>query len=117
MLDGLIGLYFHLRGMQSQIGGFPLRNQQAGVMPTPELISAGLDALEQAARQRHGRGFAELDGDEQDALLAEAERGALRLTPVLLLLAPVAKEILDVRYSPVDPAGSKDQFHVFAASI
>jgi hypothetical protein len=52
-------------------------DEAAGVMPTPELIPAGLDALDQAARERHGRGFVELDGDRQDTLLAEAERGEL----------------------------------------
>jgi hypothetical protein len=54
-------------------------DEREGVLPTPELIPAGLDALEQAARQRHGRGFAELGDGSQDALLGEAERGELRL--------------------------------------
>jgi hypothetical protein len=54
-------------------------DEQVGVLPTSELIPAGLDALTQAARQRHGRRFEELGGDQQDALLAEAERGALQL--------------------------------------
>jgi hypothetical protein len=54
-------------------------DEQVGVLPTSELIPAGLDALTQAARQRHGRRFEELEGDQQDALLAEAERGALQL--------------------------------------
>jgi Gluconate 2-dehydrogenase subunit 3 len=53
-------------------------DEQAGVLPTPELVPAGLDALEQAAQQRKGRAFAELTDEEQDALLAEAERGALQ---------------------------------------
>ena len=50
-------------------------DEQVGVLPSPELIPAGLDALEQAAQRRDGRSFAELTDDEQDALLAEAERG------------------------------------------
>jgi hypothetical protein len=45
-------------------------DEAAGVMPTPELIPAGLDLL------REHR-FAELGPSEQDALLARAERGEL----------------------------------------
>jgi hypothetical protein len=52
-------------------------DEAAGVLPTPELIPAGLDALDAAARERDGRDFVELDGERQDALLAEAERGEL----------------------------------------
>jgi hypothetical protein len=52
-------------------------DEAAGVMATPDLIPAGLDALELVARDRHGLGFAELDAERQDALLAEAERGDL----------------------------------------
>ncbi len=53
-------------------------DEQAGLMPTPELIPAGLDALEGEASARHGRPFVDLPPDEQDALLAEVERGELR---------------------------------------
>jgi hypothetical protein len=52
-------------------------DEQAGVMPTPELIPAGLDVLDGEARSRHGRGFAELEASQQDALLARAERGEI----------------------------------------
>jgi hypothetical protein len=52
-------------------------DEQAGVLPTPELIPAGLDVLDREARSRHGRGFAELEGDQQDALLARAEQGRI----------------------------------------
>jgi Gluconate 2-dehydrogenase subunit 3 len=45
-------------------------DEQVGVMPTPELIPAGLDLLVQ-------RNFVELDASAQDALLAQAERGEL----------------------------------------
>ena len=54
-------------------------DEQAGVLPTRELIPAGLDALAQAAERRHGRRFEDLAGEEQDALLSEAERGELEL--------------------------------------
>jgi hypothetical protein len=57
-------------------------DERAGVLPTPELIPAGLDALEQAAHERHGQGFAGLDEGLQDELLAEAERGAVALAGV-----------------------------------
>jgi hypothetical protein len=46
-------------------------------MPTPALLPAGLDALDREATRRHGAGFAELAGADQDALLTEAERGEL----------------------------------------
>jgi gluconate 2-dehydrogenase gamma chain len=46
-------------------------------MPTPELIPAGLDILDGEARSRHGRGFAELEVTQQDALLAQAEQGQI----------------------------------------
>ncbi len=45
-------------------------DEQVGVMPTVELIPAGLDLLAQ-------RNFVELDRSAQDALLAQAERGEL----------------------------------------
>lgn len=46
-------------------------DEQVGVLPTPELIPAGLDLLVQ-------RGFTGLASGEQDALLEQAERGELR---------------------------------------
>jgi hypothetical protein len=46
-------------------------DEQAGVMPTAELIPAGLDLL--AARD-----FAALGPEQQDALLEQAERGKLQ---------------------------------------
>ena len=52
-------------------------DERAGVMPTPALLPAGLDALDREATKRHGAGFAGLPGTEQDALLADAERGEL----------------------------------------
>lgn len=54
-------------------------DEQVGVLPSAELIPAGLDALAQAARDRHGHSFEELAADEQDAVLAEAEQGELEL--------------------------------------
>jgi hypothetical protein len=52
-------------------------DERHGVMPTPDLIPAGLDVLDAEARRRHGRGFAALEPNEQDALLRGAERGEL----------------------------------------
>jgi hypothetical protein len=48
-----------------------------GTLPTPDLIPAGLDVLDEEAQRRHARGFAELDSARQDELLAQAERGEL----------------------------------------
>jgi Gluconate 2-dehydrogenase subunit 3 len=48
-----------------------------GTMPTPELIPAGLDVLDEEARRRHGRGFAALEDAQQDELLRQAEKGEL----------------------------------------
>jgi Gluconate 2-dehydrogenase subunit 3 len=50
-------------------------DDKLGVMPRAELIPAGFLALEAAAQARHRRPFAELSEAEQDALLAEAEKG------------------------------------------
>lgn len=52
-------------------------DERDGVMPTPALIPAGLDALDHEATRRHGAGFAGLRAAEQDALLAAAEQGEL----------------------------------------
>jgi hypothetical protein len=52
-------------------------DEREGAMATPELLPAGLDALDREATKRHGTGFAELPGAHQDALLDEAERGEL----------------------------------------
>ena len=54
-------------------------DERVGVLPTPELIPTGLDALTEAAQRRYGKRFAELDGEQQDALLTEAEHGRLEL--------------------------------------
>lgn len=48
-----------------------------GVLPREQLIPAGFTALDAAADDRHGRPFAELEPEQQDALLAVAERGDL----------------------------------------
>jgi hypothetical protein len=52
-------------------------DEQVGLMPTSELIPAGLDLVEQVAIERHGRGFAALDAADQDTVLEQAERGEL----------------------------------------
>ena len=52
-------------------------DERDGIMPTPALLPAGLDALDREATKRHGTAFAALDGGAQDALLAEAEAGGL----------------------------------------
>ncbi len=52
-------------------------DDKEGVLPREELIPAGLAALDDAAGQRHGAAFAEVSPEQQDALLAEAERGEL----------------------------------------
>ena len=54
-------------------------DERTGVLPTRELIPAGLDALEQAAQRAHGCAFGELAGEDQDEFLTRAERGELRL--------------------------------------
>jgi hypothetical protein len=52
-------------------------DERVGVMPTPELIPAGLDVLDEEAQKRHGRAFVELDASAQDELLTLAEKGEL----------------------------------------
>jgi hypothetical protein len=52
-------------------------DERSGLMPRGELIPAGFTALDLEARERHGLAFAELEAGQQDALLAEAEQGAL----------------------------------------
>ncbi|MDQ3991435.1 MAG: gluconate 2-dehydrogenase subunit 3 family protein, partial [Actinomycetota bacterium] len=52
-------------------------DERAGLMPRGDLIPAGFEVLDAAARTRHGRSFAELSGDAQVGLLHEAERGEL----------------------------------------
>jgi hypothetical protein len=52
-------------------------DERDGVVPREQLIPMGLAALDDAARQRLGRPFADLASDQQDALLGQAERGDL----------------------------------------
>lgn len=52
-------------------------DERAGVMPTPSLIPAGLDRVDELARRTYGRGFAALAEAERDELLRKAERGEL----------------------------------------
>jgi hypothetical protein len=49
-----------------------------GLMARAELIPEGFRVLDQEARKRHDKGFAELDHQEQGQLLGEAERGNLK---------------------------------------
>ncbi|MDP8958169.1 MAG: gluconate 2-dehydrogenase subunit 3 family protein [Actinomycetota bacterium] len=53
-------------------------DDKEGLMPRAELIPAGFGLLDQEAQKRHGKRFPELSGQEQDKLLAEAERGNLQ---------------------------------------
>ena len=50
-------------------------DDKAGVLPREQLIPTGLAILDDIAQTRHGGPFAELAGDLQDQLLAEAEQG------------------------------------------
>lgn len=52
-------------------------DDRAGLMPRGQLIPAGFRVLDEVAGQRHGRAFADLSAQDQDALLGEAEQGNL----------------------------------------
>jgi hypothetical protein len=52
-------------------------DERVGVLPREELIPVGFRVLAQASVRRHGRAFAALSAEEQDALLTDAERGEL----------------------------------------
>lgn len=52
-------------------------DDRVGLLPREELIPRGLQLLDGEARDRHARRFDQLSADEQDALLAAAERGEL----------------------------------------
>lgn len=54
-----------------------LANETVGVLPRERLIPLGFEVLDDAARQRFGRPFKDIRGDQQDVLLAEAEQGEL----------------------------------------
>ena len=45
VLDGLLGIYYHLRGMASQIGGFTTRNLLSGPPPMLPLTYAAVGVL------------------------------------------------------------------------
>jgi len=45
ILEGLLGLYFHIVGIRSQIGGFSLRNLLSGPPPMLPLAYAAMGAL------------------------------------------------------------------------
>ncbi len=45
VLDGLVGLYYHLRGIASQIGGFSTRNLLSGPPPMLPLAYAAIGVL------------------------------------------------------------------------
>jgi hypothetical protein len=45
VLDGLLGVYYHLRGMASQIGGFSTRNLLSGPPPMLPLAYAAMGVL------------------------------------------------------------------------
>ncbi|MDQ4005334.1 MAG: gluconate 2-dehydrogenase subunit 3 family protein [Actinomycetota bacterium] len=52
-------------------------DERSGLMPRGELIPAGFRVLDQAARTRHARPFVDLSTEMQQALLHQAEEGAL----------------------------------------
>jgi hypothetical protein len=45
VLDGLVGVYYHLRGMASQIGGFSTRNLLSGPPPMLPVAYAAVGVL------------------------------------------------------------------------
>jgi hypothetical protein len=45
VLDGVLGVYFHLRGIASQIGGFTTRNVLSGPPPLLPLAYAAIGVL------------------------------------------------------------------------
>ena len=53
-------------------------DEREGVMPRDLLTPTGFRVLDEAARTRHGVGFARLPAAQQDALLGEAEDGNLQ---------------------------------------
>ena len=52
-------------------------DDRAGVMPREELFPTGFALLETEAQERHGRAFEDLAPEQQDELLAAAERGEI----------------------------------------
>jgi hypothetical protein len=44
-LEGVVGLYFHLRGMRYQVGGFSTRNLLSGPPPMLPIAYAAIGAL------------------------------------------------------------------------
>jgi hypothetical protein len=50
----------------------------AGLLPRGKLIPAGFQVVNEESGRRHGRNFSDLSGDEQDLILASAERGELQ---------------------------------------
>ncbi len=52
-------------------------NETAGLLPRDQLIPLGFSVLDDAAAGRHGARFAELAAEQQDALVAAAERGEI----------------------------------------
>lgn len=78
--------------------------RQAVLPPMREAWRLGLAALESEARERYGRGFADLDGGEQDALLRLMEQGRLdhrdwgAMPPKLFFKERVVADIVGAYY-------------------
>ncbi len=65
-------------GWEAGVGDYLFRQFARDLKDKVETYRQGLDALEAEAQAAHGTGYAQLKADQQDTLLAQAERGAVR---------------------------------------
>jgi hypothetical protein len=66
-------------GWAAGVGDYILGQLQGDLAGLVEQYRQGLDALEAEAMTGQGKGFAQLDPAQQDALLAQVERGATNI--------------------------------------
>lgn len=95
-------------GCGDYIGG-QLRGQLAYLLP---VYQAGLDGLEAEAAIRHGRSFADLDPEQQDALLAEIEAGTVSgewATPAGAFISMLVHHAAEGYYADPCQGGNRDR--------
>ncbi len=85
--------------------GRPTGTRYDGMPDNPTAWRRGLAALDAEARTRHGRGFADLDGGAQDAVLKAVDGGETHqeawhgLIPQKFLRHTALKQIVEVYYA------------------
>lgn len=99
-------------GWEAGVGDYLFRQFERDLKDKLDTYRQGLMALEAEAQAAHGTGFAQLKADQQDALLIQAERGAVQtMWPVdpAAFVTMLADHCAEGFYSDPSNGGNRDE--------